>query len=244
MFDLDDTLVDHSSALRTGAHALANTARLDTDPEDFAVRWKAIHAEKYPRYLSGELRYEDMCRERIWEAIGTDLSPEEADSLFTIYMNAYHAAWRLFADVLPCLAALGTYRLGVISNGRSAEQRKKLKVLGIERHFEHVALSEETGVAKPDSKIFLGACAAMRVAPESAVFVGDSREVDYLAARASGMAAVWLDRAARAQAADTAVRVTSLDELPGLISEQRHNLLLHRTGVSAVPNQPSARARR
>ena len=64
MFDLDDTLVDPSSALRAGAHAFADTALLDTEPEDFIVRCKAIDAEKYPRYLSGELRYEDMCRER------------------------------------------------------------------------------------------------------------------------------------------------------------------------------------
>lgn len=187
MFDLDDTLVDHSTALRAGAYALANAAHVDTDPDEFAARWKAIHAEKYPRYLRGELGYEDMCRERIWEAINTSLSPEAADSLFVTYMNAYQATWRLFGDVLSCFVALSTYRLGVISNGRSAEQRKKLKVLGIEPRFEHVALSEETGVAKPDPKIFLGACAAMRVAPESAVFVGDSRELDYLAARAVGV---------------------------------------------------------
>jgi putative hydrolase of the HAD superfamily len=234
MFDLDDTLVDHSTALRAGAYALANAAHVDTDPDEFAARWKAIHAEKYPRYLRGELGYEDMCRERIWEAINTSLSPEAADSLFVTYMNAYQATWRLFGDVLSCFVALSTYRLGVISNGRSAEQRKKLKVLGIEPRFEHVALSEETGVAKPDPKIFLGACAAMRVAPESAVFVGDSRELDYLAARAVGMSAVWLDRAAQAQAADTAVRVSSLDELPSLLAEQGHNLLLQRTGGSTV----------
>ena len=244
MFDLDDTLVDHSSALRAGAHALANTARLDIDPDDFAARWRAIHAEKYPRYLSGELRYEDMCRERIWEAIDTTLSAEAADSLFAIYMNAYHTAWRLFGDVQSCLAALSIYRLGVISNGRSAEQRRKLEVLGIEHRFEHVAVSEETGVAKPDPKMFLGACAAMGVAPESVVFVGDSRDLDYLAARAVGMSAVWLDRAAGTRPADTTVRVSSLDELAGLLAEQGHNLLLQRTGGSAVPNQPPVRARR
>ena len=113
MFDLDDTLVDHSSALRTGAHALARAARVDTDRNEFAARWKAIHAEKYPRYLRGELRYEDMCRERIWEAIDTSLAPKAADSLFATYMNAYRAAWRLFDDVVSCLASLSTYRLGV-----------------------------------------------------------------------------------------------------------------------------------
>ena len=185
-----------------------------------------------------------MCRERIWDAIDTGLSPEAADALFATYMNAYQAAWRLFGDVLSCLVALSAYRLGVISNGRSAEQRKKLRVLGIEPRFEHLALSEQVGAAKPDPRIFLGACAAMRVAPESAVFVGDSHELDYLAARAVGMSSVWLDRAARVQAAETAVRVSSLDELPSLLSERGHDLLLQRTDGSTVPTQPSTHGRR
>jgi putative hydrolase of the HAD superfamily len=230
LFDLDDTLVDHSSALRVGAHALANAAHLNTDPEYFAARWKAIHAEKYPQYLRGELTYERMCRERIWEAIDPSLAPEAADSLFAIYMHAYRAAWRVFGDVLSCLDALSAYRLGVISNGRSEEQRSKLKVLGIEHRFRHVAVSEETGAAKPDPKIFLGACAAMGVTPESAVYVGDNYDTDYLAARAAGMSAVWLDRAELTRPADATVRISSLHELPGLLEAQRHSIAVNADG--------------
>lgn len=217
MFDLDDTLVDHSSALRAGALALAEAAHISDDRTAFAARWKAIQAEKYPRYLRGELRYEDMCRERIWEAVDPNLSPTKADTLFATYMSAYHAAWRLFDDVVTCLSAMQPYRLGIVTNGRAAEQRKKLSVLGIAPRFVHVAISEEVGVAKPDPAIFLGACSAMRVAPESVVFVGDSYELDYQAARAVGMSAVWLDRSAPAGLTDGTVRVSSLDELPALL---------------------------
>ena len=170
MFDLDDTLVDHSSALRAGALALAEVAQITGDRTAFAARWKAIQAEKYPRYLRGELRYEDMCQERIWDAVDPNLSPTKADALFATYMSAYHAAWRLFDDVLTCLSAMQPYRLGIVTNGRAAEQRKKLSVLGIAPRFVHVAISEEVGVAKPDPAIFLGACSAMRIAPESVVF--------------------------------------------------------------------------
>ena len=217
MFDLDDTLVDHSSALRAGAVALAEVAHISGDRTAFAARWKAIQAEKYPRYLRGELRYEDMCRERIWEAVNPNLSPTKADALFATYMSAYHAAWRLFDDVLTCLTAMQPYRLGVVTNGRAAEQRKKLSILGIAPRFVHVAISEEVGVAKPDPAIFRGACSAMRIAPESVLFVGDSYELDYQAARTAGMSAVWLDRSGEARLTDGTVRVSSLDELPTLL---------------------------
>lgn len=224
IFDIDDTLVDHSSALHIGAHALAKAADANGDPNEFSVRWQKIHAEKYPRYLRGELGYKRMCRERVWACVSDNLSAEAADELFTIYMSAYQAAWRLFDDVLPCLNALGALRLGIISNGRSEEQRKKLRTLGIENRFEQVVISEEAGVAKPDPRIFLGACSAMNVAPEGAVFVGDSYEIDYVAARSAGLSAIWLDRAKCATEATTAVHVASLRQVPGVLAKRAFGL--------------------
>lgn len=106
-----------------------------------------------------------MCRERIWDAVDPNLSPAQADALFATYMSAYHAAWRLFDDVVRCYPRCNHARLGIVTNGRAAEQRKKLSVLGIAPRFVHVAISEEVGVAKPDPAIFLGACSAMRIAP-------------------------------------------------------------------------------
>jgi putative hydrolase of the HAD superfamily len=221
MFDIDDTLVDHSTASGAGAHALAKSADVNADPDEFATRWKRAHAENYPRYLRGELGYEQMCRERVWSCVSNSLSAEAADKLFATYMNAYQAAWRLFDDVLPCLAALSAFRLGAISNGRSDEQRRKLSALGIVRYFEHVAISEAAGVAKPDRGIFLGACCAMGIAPESAVFVGDNHEIDYAAARAAGLSAVWLNRRGLPVPADTVLRTASLDDLPALLASQK-----------------------
>ena len=82
----------------------------------------------------------------------------------------------------------------------------------------------------------------MRVAPKSAVFVGDSRELDYVAARAVGMSAVWLDRSARAQAADTAVRISSLDELPKAFFRSRGiTCCCSRPRVGAAGNKFEAR---
>jgi putative hydrolase of the HAD superfamily len=197
---------------------------VDVDPDEFSTRWKQIHAQNYPRYLRGELGYERMCRERVWSCVSNSLSVEAADKLFATYMNAYQAAWRLFDDVLSCLSALSAFRLGIISNGRSEEQRRKLKVLGIEHRFEHVVISEEAGVAKPDPGIFLGACSAMGVAPEAVVFIGDNYEIDYVAAREAGLSAVWLDRVERVTPAATVVRVASLGQLPGLLANQSSGL--------------------
>lgn len=221
VFDLDDTLVDHSAALRTGAIALAAAAQVPSHPDEFAARWQAIQRELYPRYLSGEMPYEQMCRERIWAAIDPGLDLQAADRLFATYMTAYQAAWRLFDDVLPCLDALSGLRLGVITNGRSAEQRRKLSVLGITQRFAHIAVSEDVGVAKPDSRIFKDSCAALGVAPDAAVYVGDSLEIDYAGALAAGLSAVWLDRSGSGSGVEAVLRVRSLGELGDLLRSAR-----------------------
>lgn len=217
LFDLDDTLVDHSGALRKGAFALAGAARVEVDREEFASLWKSIQLELYPRYLSGELPYEQMCRERIWKAIDPNLGVKAADELFARYMVEYQAAWQLLDDVLPCFKALGGLRLGVITNGRSAEQRRKLSVLGITHYFDYIAISEEVGVAKPNPLIFVETCRALEVAPEAAVHVGDSLEIDYGGALAAGLSAVLVDRTGSQSSTEAVVRIRSLCELNDLL---------------------------
>jgi HAD superfamily hydrolase (TIGR01509 family) len=87
-------------------------------------------------------------------------------------------------------------RLGVVSNsdGRAEEA---LIASGLRDAFEVVVDSAIAGVEKPDPRIFLGALAALDVAPEDALYVGDLYEVDVAGARAAGMTAALVDPAGR-----------------------------------------------
>lgn len=46
------------------------------------------------------------------------------------------------------------YRLGLVTNGTSATQRRKLQKLGVESLFDAVTISEEVGFKKPDPRAF------------------------------------------------------------------------------------------
>jgi putative hydrolase of the HAD superfamily len=95
-----------------------------------------------------------------------------------------------FADVLPVMPLLqGMLRLGVITNGNA-----DLEVIGLDHHFEYALSSSQFGRAKPDPAIFLAACAAMGVAPQDAVYVGDDLRLDVQGAQAAGLRAVWMNR--------------------------------------------------
>jgi len=95
-----------------------------------------------------------------------------------------------FDDVLPGLAQLGRHLpLGVITNGNA-----DLEAIGLQHHFQFILAAAHFGRAKPDPDIFLAACAAMQVAPQEAVYVGDDLRLDVEGAQQAGLRAVWMNR--------------------------------------------------
>ena len=85
-------------------------------------------------------------------------------------------------------------KTGVITNGESSVQRRKLDQLGLTPRMDVIVVSEEFGVKKPDPAIFRFALGRIGVAPHDAWFIGDHPDYDVAAAEAAGMTAFWLAR--------------------------------------------------
>lgn len=96
-------------------------------------------------------------------------------------------AWRVYDDVLPALSSLARsgLTLGVISNW-DERLRPLLARVGLAAYFSRLVISCETGVAKPDPRIFRQAAAALAVAPGELLHVGDSRAMDVAGAEGIG----------------------------------------------------------
>lgn len=124
-------------------------------------------------------------------------------------------------DALPALEALtGRYELAVLTNGPTDVQRAKLRASGLERYFHVVAVSSESGCGKPEARAFLLACERLGVGIEDAVMVGDSLERDVAGARRVGMRCIWLNRdgRSRVEAIEPDAEITSLRDLPGILT--------------------------
>jgi putative hydrolase of the HAD superfamily len=128
------------------------------------------------------------------------------------------------------------YRLVLVTNGASCLQREKLAASGLRDHFEHVVVSGDLGIGKPEARIFLSALSAAGVRPEEAVMVGDSLERDIRGARRAGIAAIWL-RGENGDAAHADGVIADLAGLPDAI-ERCHPLKVH--GVPAKPGPQAA----
>lgn len=204
VFDVDDTLIDHSEAERQAAILFRRQydGVLPGAEAAFPARWHAVAEKHFDAYAAGECSFQEQRRRRIREFFGAGLDDAEADRIFAVYLRFYEESWAAFPDVLPGLDGLPGVSMGVLSNSSADSSRMKLEAAGIAARFGCIVTPEIVRAAKPGAAIFQYACIQMTVSPDECVYVGDRLETDALAAQAAGLTGIWLNRR---------------DELPGEI---------------------------
>ena len=220
-FDIDGTLLDHERAVRAAAAAFQqeHAEAFPESPENFLSRWRAVGKKHDDRFVAGEISFQEQRRARLRECFAPkrQLADAEADALFAEYLAHYEASWQLYPDVADCLENLLPEGIGVISNGDSAQQRRKLEVLGIGSLLAVVVISDDLGVAKPEPGIFAFACREAGRVPSECFYVGDRLQTDAEASSRAGLVGIWLNRTG--ENADTRVPVIStLRDLGKLVS--------------------------
>jgi len=95
-------------------------------------------------------------------------------------------------DALHSLRRRG-HRLGLLTNGSAAFQRRKLMRFELEPLFELVLIEGELGYGKPDRRVFGAALTHFGVRADSTWMIGDNLEADIKGARDLGIGAVWYD---------------------------------------------------
>ncbi|MGC4945200.1 HAD family hydrolase [Streptomyces sp. DT224] len=221
LWDIDDTLFDHTAAAATGIvrHIAAEGLPPGHASAEQAVEaWQRVTRLHWARFSAGETDWQGQRRDRARAFLGRPLDDDEADAWFARHVSHYESAWALFPDAVPALDALaGTYRHAVLSNSAQEPQHQKLTVLGVRDRFESLLCAAELGVSKPDPGAFLASCEALGLDPHEVLYVGDEPDIDAAGATAAGLAGVWLDRRGRGGQPEL-VRITGLDQLPGLLA--------------------------
>lgn len=196
-FDLDATLMDHDAAAKAAATRIYEAYRppFQGDLESFLLRWETV-SERYfqSNNPQSKLSLEERRRGRARDVFSQPLSDSEADARFQVYLDTYESRWELFPDSLPCLQALKSFPLGLITNGEKEQHRLKIKKLALEPYFSTVIISGEVGCAKPDKSIFELAARKAGVGTKDCAYIGDRLQTDALAAQQAGMRGIWLDR--------------------------------------------------
>jgi putative hydrolase of the HAD superfamily len=199
VFDIDGTMLDHQGAQRTGLEKLYRTLeeaqRVPVD--EFVAIWQREASRYWELYQAGKVTFVQQRLFRIkavFDCLEEPVPDERAMIVFRMYLAEYEGSWKLYDDVLPCLDSLSAYRLAVISNGDSGQQRRKLERTGIASRFESVVISGDFGVYKPNPEIFERSLQELGVSAGEAIYIGDHLESDALGAQGVGMRTIWLAR--------------------------------------------------
>lgn len=201
LFDLDETLYDHRQTCIEGIKALQGlcpSLRVKSAESLEKAFWNLL-CSHYLHVLSGKLSNEQARIERIallFKECGTDAPAEKLDELCNIYSEAYYSSMSPVPGAFEVLDALKDrgHTIGVVTNGFVQGQMNKIKSCRIDTFIDHITISEEAGVAKPDPRIYLEALKKCGAEPSDTIMIGDTWDSDILGSYALGIKPVWYNR--------------------------------------------------
>jgi putative hydrolase of the HAD superfamily len=193
--DLDDTLSDELHHMRSAyAASLGQLSKRLTpsQAEETLDRYMEIATDLYRRNAWDELTREQRL-ELALEQASVAADAQLPAAIVRGYFENYHAGMRLLPGAKRLLKTAERYRTCLISNGQSEQQREKLRRLSIDTSFDHILISEEIGLRKPDPAIFRRALDLTDANPEQAVMIGDNAIADIAGAAALGIRTIWVN---------------------------------------------------
>ena len=218
IFDLDHTLLDSDRSEELAfAHVLDS---IDVDhPEQHLPVYQRINSALWKKVEAGELSPNEVKVERfvqLLDALDIDADPE---ALGEHYLEGLAENGELYLGARSLLDSLSDLRLGLVTNGIGALQRRRLDRLELDNYFDGVVISGEVGVAKPDPTIFehLNFCTWL---PNETVIVGDSLTSDIAAGANAGISTCWYNPTASPRSGPNSptVEVDQLLDIPDALA--------------------------
>lgn len=243
IFDMGGTLLHYNApdatweeTEKTGArvvYAVLRDAGYSLPPEDEALARAWQHAlSVWSNIATADVKDLKLHRQMRLVAALWDL-PDLPDDLVERAGLAYTGA--IQAHVYPLEGAAETLaalrrqglRVGLVSNTHwpGRYHLDDLERFGLLPYLEHLIFSADVEAWKPGSEIFTLSLQALGLAPEEAVYVGDSLYFDVWGAQQAGLRAVWIEQRHRwmpdgLQATPDAT-IQSLPQLTAIVEQWR-----------------------
>jgi putative hydrolase of the HAD superfamily len=175
-------------------------------------------------YLGALRDWVPAYRRETWR--GALLKHEVRDGAFSTeigraFQEERRARMVAFSDAVPVLTRLRDdgYKLGLVTNGAPLVQREKLTASGLAGYFDHVVVSGDVGVGKPDTRVFQPALDGLGVGPGEAAMVGNRLERDVQGAKNARIRSVLIRRRGLSSGSGPSpeFEISSLEELPALL---------------------------
>lgn len=217
LFDADETLFNFDAF--KGMQLMFERMGVDFSQDDFE-QYQQINKPLWVDYQNGTITADDIKHIRFKgyaEQLNTTTS-----ALNSAFLDAMADICSMLPQARELLDALaGKAKLGIITNGFTELQEIRLARMGLSDRFEHVVISEQVGVAKPDAGIFDYTMAKIgQPCKTKVLMVGDNLHSDVLGGLNYGFDTCWLNRTEQAECADIvpSYTVTCLSQLQAILT--------------------------
>ncbi len=218
LWDIDGTILDFLASERYAIRALFKRYRLGECDDDTIALYSRLNVKYWGILERNEMTKPEIlvCRFReFFELIGKD--PFIAES----FNRDYQLALGDHIEFVPHAKEVlehqkGRYVLAAVTNGTKIAQEKKLRLSGLDRIFEHIFISEDVGIEKPNVEFFDHVFSKLGVTDRSeALIIGDSLTSDMRGGENVGIDTCWYNPrgAENSTGVKTTYVISSLDEL-------------------------------
>ena len=188
VFDLDHTLFDRYATQKLCMKGFCEHFDVADGMTDDKAAELVEYADIHFNHYGWDKILEYLIKENMFK---TAPSLDDYTNFLTEKFHCYAVPYEFTKPMLEELRKKGL-KLGIITNGKSALQRAKIKLLGFEEYFDEIIVTGEIGVQKPDTRPFEIMAERIGIEPKELIYVGDHPKNDVDASRNAGYIPVWV----------------------------------------------------
>ena len=199
IFDLDNTLYDFSIIWKKSNKLVYEYLKYDriASYEEFFKHYKAINNMLVDEVLKGNMKLREIRNTRLkltLEKFGIILTEEDCKFYYEKQFKFILESIKPNKEVNQWIKRLNKkYKMIILTNGKSCEQRRKIEKLGLDNMFK-LYISGETHISKPKAEAFINVLEKEKIVASETMMIGDSLHYDINPANKLGMKTCLIER--------------------------------------------------
>lgn len=199
IFDLDNTLYDFSTIWKKSNKLVYEYLKYDriASYDEFFKNYKAINNMLVDEVLKGNIKLREIRNKRLkitLEKFGIILTEEDCNNYYEKQFDFILESIKPNKEVNQWIKRLNKkYKMIILTNGKSCEQRRKIEELGLENMFK-LYISGETHISKPKEEAFINVLEKENIVTSETMMIGDSLHYDINPANKLGMKTCLVER--------------------------------------------------
>lgn len=213
-FDLDDTILDTTNCNLKIYEKIREEFGIDMDKDEFRKTLRTFMRMRMIRHF--EFQYHETIgidpldflmiekpyfetemqrfKDGLWDDISYVFEGVSKDEFYRKVLERQFDYNESIPGMISLLKELKkTQKLGIVTNGLSETQHKKIDTLKIRDFFDNIFVSGDYGYGKPDPKYYSFVIHTSGCDPRKSIMIGDNIQGDVLGSLAAGMKSIYFN---------------------------------------------------